>query len=97
MVCHSKRVFRAKTNIGKIKKAWICTFSPLKHVRNANQTKTYLHAMRFFRPKNTYKMKVPFTVFYDFRSVLGARARGSAPLASLERQILSDTPTRVGG
>ena len=63
MVCHSKRVFRAKTNIGKIKKAWICTFSPLKHVRNANQTKTYLHAMRFFRPKNTYKMKVPFTVF----------------------------------
>ena len=32
----------------------------------------------FFRPKNTYKMKVPFTVFYDFRSVLGARARGGA-------------------
>ena len=28
---------------------------------------------------------------------LGARARGGAPLASLERQICSNTPTRVGG
>ena len=33
----------------------------------------------------------------NFGTGLGARARGSAPLASLERQICPDTPNWVGG
>ena len=48
-----------------------------------------------FGPENTCEMKA--TVFNDFGTGPGARARGGAPLASLERQILLHTPTRVGG